>query len=114
MKAADRQRVIEALERSAGNQTRAAKLLGVSLRTLINRIDEYGTRGRGSGPPERSRARRGRGALVRHAQRAGRPFPDPAEHRLDVPLRAEGEPPVRERARRAGSLPASACSAACR
>ncbi|CAN96811.1 sigma-54 dependent transcriptional regulator [Sorangium cellulosum So ce56] len=42
MKAADRQRVVEALERSAGNQTRAAKLLGVSLRTLINRIDEYG------------------------------------------------------------------------
>ncbi|WP_437852186.1 sigma 54-interacting transcriptional regulator [Sorangium sp. So ce363] len=42
MKAADRQRVIEALERSAGNQTRAAKLLGISLRTLINRIDEYG------------------------------------------------------------------------
>ncbi|WP_437276342.1 sigma 54-interacting transcriptional regulator [Sorangium sp. So ce375] len=42
MKAVDRQRVIEALERSAGNQTRAAKLLGVSLRTLINRIDEYG------------------------------------------------------------------------
>ncbi|XXT16973.1 sigma 54-interacting transcriptional regulator [Sorangium sp. So ce429] len=42
MKALERQRVIEALEQSAGNQTRAAKLLGVSLRTLINRIDEYG------------------------------------------------------------------------
>ncbi|WP_437686964.1 sigma 54-interacting transcriptional regulator [Sorangium sp. So ce176] len=42
MKALERQRVVEALERSAGNQTRAAKLLGISLRTLINRIDEYG------------------------------------------------------------------------
>ena len=42
MKAAERQRIVEALEQSAGNQTRAAKLLGTSLRTLINRIDEYG------------------------------------------------------------------------
>ncbi|WP_437722142.1 sigma 54-interacting transcriptional regulator [Sorangium sp. So ce861] len=42
MRAVDRQRVLEALEQSAGNQTRAAKLLGVSLRTLINRIDAYG------------------------------------------------------------------------
>ena len=42
MKVLERQRVIEALEQSAGNQTRAAKLLGISLRTLINRIDEYG------------------------------------------------------------------------
>jgi two-component system, NtrC family, response regulator AtoC len=42
MKAVDRKRVLEALEQSAGNQTRAAKLLGISLRTLINRIDEYG------------------------------------------------------------------------
>jgi DNA-binding NtrC family response regulator len=42
MKAVDRRRVLEALEQSAGNQTRAAKLLGISLRTLINRIDEYG------------------------------------------------------------------------
>ncbi|WP_438015402.1 sigma 54-interacting transcriptional regulator [Sorangium sp. So ce315] len=42
MKALERQRVVEALEQSAGNQTRAAKLLGISLRTLVNRIDEYG------------------------------------------------------------------------
>ncbi|AUX26393.1 sigma-54 dependent transcriptional regulator [Sorangium cellulosum] len=42
MKAVDRRRVLEALEQSAGNQTRAAKLLGISLRTLINRLDEYG------------------------------------------------------------------------
>jgi DNA-binding NtrC family response regulator len=42
MKTVERQRIVDALEQSAGNQTRAAKLLGMSLRTLINRIDEYG------------------------------------------------------------------------
>ncbi len=35
---AQRRRIIEALEQCAGNQTRAAKLLGISLRTLVNRL----------------------------------------------------------------------------
>jgi two-component system, NtrC family, response regulator AtoC len=35
---AERQRIIEALEQCAGNQTRAARLLGISLRTLVNRL----------------------------------------------------------------------------
>jgi DNA-binding NtrC family response regulator len=35
---ADRQRIIAALEQCAGNQTRAAKLLGISRRTLVNRL----------------------------------------------------------------------------
>ena len=39
--AAERQRIVEALEQCAGNQTRAAKLLGISLRTLVNRLGEY-------------------------------------------------------------------------
>jgi DNA-binding NtrC family response regulator len=39
---AEKRRVIEALEQCAGNQTHAAELLGVSRRTLINRIDKYG------------------------------------------------------------------------
>jgi two-component system, NtrC family, response regulator AtoC len=39
--AAERRRIVEALEQCAGNQTRAAKLLGISLRTLVNRLAEH-------------------------------------------------------------------------
>jgi DNA-binding NtrC family response regulator len=38
----ERQRIIEALRATQGNQTRAAELLGVSRRTLINKIEAYG------------------------------------------------------------------------
>jgi DNA-binding NtrC family response regulator len=34
--------ICDALARAAGNQTQAAKLLGISRRTLISRIEEYG------------------------------------------------------------------------
>jgi DNA-binding NtrC family response regulator len=37
----ERQRIIEALERTGGNQKEAAELLGISRRTLISRLDEY-------------------------------------------------------------------------
>ena len=37
----ERKRILDALERCGGNQTQAAELLGVSRRTLINRLDEY-------------------------------------------------------------------------
>jgi two-component system response regulator AtoC len=37
----ERQRIMKALEACGGNQTRAARLLGVSRRTLINRLEEY-------------------------------------------------------------------------
>jgi len=38
----ERQRVLDALEACSGNQTRAAALLGISRRTLINRIETFG------------------------------------------------------------------------
>ena len=37
----ERQTIVHALEQCAGNQTRAAKLLGISLRTLVHRLDKY-------------------------------------------------------------------------
>ena len=36
------QKIADALQRCAGNQSKAAKLLGISRRTLINRLDQYG------------------------------------------------------------------------
>jgi DNA-binding NtrC family response regulator len=40
----ERQKIVEALEQCAGNQTRAAKLLGISLRTLVNHLAKHGIR----------------------------------------------------------------------
>jgi two-component system response regulator AtoC len=39
---AERKIIIEALEQAGGNQSKASEILGVSRRTLINRLDEYG------------------------------------------------------------------------
>jgi DNA-binding NtrC family response regulator len=40
--ALERQRILEALERFGGNQTKAAQALGISRRTMLNRLDAYG------------------------------------------------------------------------
>jgi two-component system response regulator AtoC len=40
--ALERQRILDALERCAGNQTQAARQLGISRGTLISRLDSYG------------------------------------------------------------------------
>jgi DNA-binding NtrC family response regulator/pSer/pThr/pTyr-binding forkhead associated (FHA) protein len=40
--AAEKRAVLDALEQTGGNQTKAAELLGVSRRTLVNRLQQYG------------------------------------------------------------------------
>jgi len=41
LEAIERDKIIEALARCAGNQTHAAQLLGISRRTLVSRLSEY-------------------------------------------------------------------------
>lgn len=38
----ERERILDALRQCAGNQTKAAQMLGISRRTLLNRLDQYG------------------------------------------------------------------------
>jgi len=38
----ERQRILDALEACAGNQTQAAALLGISRRMMVNRLDQFG------------------------------------------------------------------------
>jgi transcriptional regulator with GAF, ATPase, and Fis domain len=42
LKSAERDRILSVLEENGGNQTRAAKQLGIGRRTLMSRLDEYG------------------------------------------------------------------------
>jgi DNA-binding NtrC family response regulator len=50
LKALERARISEALERCGGNQSRAAELLGMPRRTLVSRLAEFGL-GRRRSPP---------------------------------------------------------------
>ena len=38
----ERTRILEAMEKCGGNQSRAAKMLGMPRRSLLRRIEEYG------------------------------------------------------------------------
>ena len=38
----EKQKIMEALDQCAGNQTRAARVLGISRGTLLARIDAFG------------------------------------------------------------------------
>jgi len=40
--AVERQRILSAVEQCGGNQSRAARLLGISRNTLASRLDQYG------------------------------------------------------------------------
>ncbi|MEW5854036.1 MAG: sigma 54-interacting transcriptional regulator [Myxococcota bacterium] len=42
LKAVERERILEALNACGGNQSRAAEVLGMSRRALVNRLEEYG------------------------------------------------------------------------
>jgi DNA-binding NtrC family response regulator len=46
----DRHRIAEALERAGGNQSRAARALGIARNTLIARMKAYGLDARRGGP----------------------------------------------------------------
>jgi DNA-binding NtrC family response regulator len=54
-KAAERQRILDALAECASNQTRAAELLGMPRRTLVYKLDYYGIpRPQKGRPPEKN------------------------------------------------------------
>jgi DNA-binding NtrC family response regulator len=42
VQAVERKRMLEALDQTGGNQTRAAELLGMSRRAFVDRLDAYG------------------------------------------------------------------------
>ena len=52
----ERDLILETLDHCLGNRTHAAKILGISIRTLRNKLNEYGTAGIAVPEPGQSRA----------------------------------------------------------
>ena len=57
----ERELILQALERARGNKSQAARLLGLTRRTLYSRMERHGLRTAGRGGDERRRRRRGAG-----------------------------------------------------
>jgi len=47
---AEKRQILAALQRSKGNRTHAAKMLGMSIRTLRNKLNEYNFKAADDGP----------------------------------------------------------------
>ncbi len=54
---AERQLIVKTLESTHNNKTRAAEILGISLKTLHNKLKEYGTQGQQVSSARSGRAR---------------------------------------------------------
>ena len=48
----EKRHILATLEKTRGNRTHAAKLLGISIRTLRNKLHQYGVGGKDDGPEE--------------------------------------------------------------
>jgi DNA-binding NtrC family response regulator len=53
---AERLLILKTLESTNNNKTRAAEILGISLKTLHNKLKEYGSSGQDGGRPEKEEA----------------------------------------------------------
>jgi DNA-binding NtrC family response regulator len=48
----EKKHILGALDKCGGNRTHAARKLGISIRTLRNKLNEYGLGGKGEGDPD--------------------------------------------------------------
>ena len=86
IRALERSRIVDALEQCAGNQSQAAKILGISRTTLIARVQEFGLRGLAAA------LNRATSGAISERRRAGLPLASAAAHRAHHP--SLGRPPL--------------------